>query len=104
MNPEWSWPAILMLAVPAALGHLYHFVLMINFGSGLGFPEPVMDRLRTCMFTALWATSAFLLWEARARAVVDLVGHVLELRPLVRTFVHDRWAVQFDENRLATPA
>jgi uncharacterized protein len=63
MNPEWSWPAILVLAVPAALGHCYHFVLMMNFGSGLGFPEPVMDRVRSCMFAALWATSAFLLWK-----------------------------------------
>lgn len=61
MNPEWSWPAILVLAVPAALGHLYHFVLMINFGSGLGISEPIMNRIRACMLAAFLTSSAFLL-------------------------------------------
>jgi len=63
MNPDWSWPVILVLAIPAALGHLYLFVLMINISSGLGFPEPHMDRVRALLFAGLWTSSAFLLWK-----------------------------------------
>jgi uncharacterized protein len=63
MKPEWSWPAILVLAVPAALGHLYHLVLIINFGSGVGFPEPVMNRIRAGMLAAFLTLSTFLLWN-----------------------------------------
>jgi uncharacterized protein len=63
MNPDWHWPVILVLAVPAALGHLYHFVLIINIGSGLGYSESHIHRVRNLVFAGLCASSAFLLWK-----------------------------------------
>lgn len=63
MSPDWPWPVLLVLAVPAALGHLYHFVLTINFASALGYAEATMNRVRTLLFATLWASSAYLLWR-----------------------------------------
>jgi uncharacterized protein len=63
MNPDWPWPLVLLLAIPAATGHLYHFVLLINFTSGLGYSESTLDRARSLLFAILWTTSAFLLWR-----------------------------------------
>ncbi len=65
MSLDWQWLAIFALALPLAVGHLYHFVLLINIGSGLGVPEPVMDRVRSALFLALFATTGLL-----------LIGHV----------------------------
>jgi len=63
MSPDWPWPVILALVVPPALGHLCHFVLVINVGSSLGLRESLMDRARALLFAGFWATSAFLLWK-----------------------------------------
>jgi uncharacterized protein len=63
MNPDWPWLVILVLAMPPALGHLCHFVLLINISSGLGYPESLMDRVRALVFAGLWTSSAFLLWK-----------------------------------------
>jgi predicted MPP superfamily phosphohydrolase len=62
MSPDWPWPVILALVVPPAVGHLYHFVLLINFGSGLGIRERPMDRVRAVLFAGFWVSSAVLLW------------------------------------------
>ncbi len=62
MSPDWHWPVILGLVVPPALGHLYHFILAINFVSALGFPEKTMTRSRTVIFGCLWVSAAYLLW------------------------------------------
>jgi predicted MPP superfamily phosphohydrolase len=59
---DWPWPVILALVVPAAVGHLCHFVLLINVVSGLGYPETAMDHVRSFIFAALWISSAVLLW------------------------------------------
>ena len=48
--------------LPAAIGHLCHFVLLINIVSGLGYPEATMDRVRFWLFAALWVSSGVLLW------------------------------------------
>lgn len=61
MNLDWQWLAIFALALPLALGHLYHFVLIINIGSGLGYPELVMERVRFALFALFLATSGLLL-------------------------------------------
>ncbi|HZW32782.1 MAG TPA: metallophosphoesterase [Isosphaeraceae bacterium] len=61
MRPDWPWPAIVALAIPAGLGHLCHFILVINVCSGLGYPESVMDRLRPVLYSGLWVSSALLL-------------------------------------------
>jgi predicted MPP superfamily phosphohydrolase len=53
---------MLALVVPPAIGHFYHFVLLINVTSGLGFREHTMDRARTVLFAGFWASSALLLW------------------------------------------
>ncbi len=63
MNHDWPWPALVALAVPAALGHLCHIVLSINVVSALGHREHVMDRARTAIFVTLWVSSALLLWN-----------------------------------------
>jgi predicted MPP superfamily phosphohydrolase len=63
MSHDWPWPVMLALAVPTAVGHLCHFVLLINVASGLGLREPLMDRVRTILFAGFWATSAILLWK-----------------------------------------
>jgi uncharacterized protein len=63
MSHDWPWPAVVALAVPAGLGHLCHLILAINIGSGLGYREPVMDRIRAVLFAGFWASSAFLLWK-----------------------------------------
>jgi predicted MPP superfamily phosphohydrolase len=63
MSHDWPWPAIVALAVPAGLGHLCHLVLAINLLSGLGYREPVLDRVRTVLFAGFWASAALLLWR-----------------------------------------
>jgi predicted MPP superfamily phosphohydrolase len=63
MTHDWQWPVMLALAVPTAVGHLCHFVLVINVASGLGFREEIMDRVRTFLFACFWASSALLLWK-----------------------------------------
>jgi len=60
MNLDWQWPVILALAIPAALGHLYHFILLVNVGSGLGYKERTLDRARYLLLAALLTTSAIL--------------------------------------------
>ena len=62
MSPDWHWLVVLALVVPPALGHLYHFVLMINTGSGFGLRETVMDKVRELLFAELAVSSALLLW------------------------------------------
>jgi uncharacterized protein len=59
---DWPWPVVLLLVLPAAIGHLCHFVLLINVASGLGYPESIMDRVRFCLFAAFWVSSGILLW------------------------------------------
>ena len=59
---DWPWPVVLVLVLPAAVGHLCHFVLLINVMSGLGYPEPFMDRVRFCIFARSGLSSAVLLW------------------------------------------
>jgi uncharacterized protein len=59
---DWPWPVVLLLVLPAAIGHLCHFILLINVVSGLGYPESIMDRARFWIFAALWISSAVLLW------------------------------------------
>jgi predicted MPP superfamily phosphohydrolase len=61
MSHDWPWPVKLALVVPPALGHVYLFVLVINVGSGLGFRERLMDRVRMLLFAGFWASSAVLL-------------------------------------------
>jgi uncharacterized protein len=62
MSPNWAWLLVLALVVPPALGHLYHVISVINFGSGLGLREPIMDRIRSLLFGTLLASSVLLLW------------------------------------------
>jgi uncharacterized protein len=62
MSLDWPWPVLLALVIPPALGHLYHFVLVVNWGSGLGYREPVMDRIREVSLSAFFVSSALLLW------------------------------------------
>jgi predicted MPP superfamily phosphohydrolase len=62
MSPDWAWlPLALALVIPPAMGHLYHFVVLINIGSGLGLREPVMDRTRDLAFAGLLVSSGLLL-------------------------------------------
>ncbi len=63
MSPEWPPLVVFLLVLPPALGHLYHFVLVTNVASGLGFREPAMDRARNVFLAALIASAAFLLWQ-----------------------------------------
>jgi predicted MPP superfamily phosphohydrolase len=63
MSPDWPWPAVVALAVPAGLGHLCHFVLAINIVSGLGYRESTMDRVRTVLFAGFWTSSVLLVWS-----------------------------------------
>jgi predicted MPP superfamily phosphohydrolase len=46
MSLDWHWPVVLALLIPPAVGHLYHFVLLVNWESGLGYREPAMDKIR----------------------------------------------------------
>jgi predicted MPP superfamily phosphohydrolase len=62
MNHDWPLLAVVALAVPAGLGHLYHLILSINIVSGLGYRESVMNRVRAALFASFWASSALLLW------------------------------------------
>ncbi len=62
MSPDWPWLVVLALVVPPALGHLYHFVLIVNVGSGFGLREPLMDKVRALLFALLVISSALLLW------------------------------------------
>ncbi len=59
---DWHRPVALLLVLPAAIGHVAHFVLLINVASGLGYREALMDRIRSSIFAALWVSSAGLLW------------------------------------------
>jgi len=62
MSPDWPWPVVVALVIPPALGHLYHFILLINVSSGLGLREPLMDRGRALLFAGLLISSILLLW------------------------------------------
>jgi predicted MPP superfamily phosphohydrolase len=61
MIREWSWPVVLALGAPAALGHLCHFVLAVNWTSSLGYRERILNRCRTVLFMVFWLSSALLL-------------------------------------------
>jgi predicted MPP superfamily phosphohydrolase len=86
MRLDWPWLAMLALALPPALGHLYHFVLVVNVASSLGFPEATMERVRSVLFAILIATSGLLLlghirdpwwnwsWPSRGYAFLCLVS------------------------------
>jgi predicted MPP superfamily phosphohydrolase len=63
MTHDWRWPVMLVLAVPTGVGHLCHFVLLINVASGLGYREALMDRVRKFLFACFLASSALLLWK-----------------------------------------
>jgi predicted MPP superfamily phosphohydrolase len=67
MSPDWPWLVVLALVVPPALGHLYHFVLLLNVSSGLGFREPVMDKVRDLLFVIL-AVSSLILFGLHLRS------------------------------------
>ncbi len=67
MSLDWQSLAMIALALPPALGHLYHFVLLVNVSSSLGFAETTTDRVRTALFAILIATSGLL-----------LLGHIRE--------------------------
>lgn len=62
MSLDWPWPVLLALVIPPALGHLYHFVVLVNCGSGMGYREPVMDRMRLALLWGFLISSALLLW------------------------------------------
>jgi predicted MPP superfamily phosphohydrolase len=65
MSLDWLWPVILTLAlaIPPAVGHAYHLVLVINYVSALGLRKRPTDLIRDLVFTAFWLSSAFLLWQ-----------------------------------------
>lgn len=63
MSPEWSWPVLLALGVPAALGHTCHLVVVVNLVSSLGYRERVLHRVRAVLFAGFWLSSAFFLWK-----------------------------------------
>ena len=88
MSPDWPWLVVLALVIPPALGHLYHFVLMINVGSGLGLREPVMDKVRGAAFRCARDLVGALALDALAHAVVDMGLAALELRRVVRGLGH----------------
>ena len=62
MSFDWPWPVLLALVLPPALGHLYHFVVLVNCGSALGYREPLMDRMRETFLCGFLISSAFLFW------------------------------------------
>jgi predicted MPP superfamily phosphohydrolase len=62
MTHDWPGTATIALAVPAALGHLAHWIWTINVGSGLGLRERTMERIRAAQFAGFSAASALLLW------------------------------------------
>jgi predicted MPP superfamily phosphohydrolase len=62
MRPDLYRLLTIALAIPPALGHFYHFVLLINVGSGLGFRESLMDRVRGSLFVLLGGSACFLTW------------------------------------------
>ena len=85
---DWPWPVVLALALPPAIGHLAHFVLLINVVSGLGYSETAMDRVRLFLFAALWVSSAAAPLDASPAPLLDLalatfwICHTLcDLRP-----------------------
>ena len=88
MSLDWPWLVVLALVVPPALGHLYHFVLLINVGSGLGLREPVMDKVRELLFAVLVDLVGALALDAPAYAMVELGMAALELCRVVRGLGH----------------
>jgi predicted MPP superfamily phosphohydrolase len=62
MSPDWASPGALVAIVPPAIGHLYLFVLVINFVSGVGASERLMNRVRPVLFGGFFVSSALLLW------------------------------------------
>jgi predicted MPP superfamily phosphohydrolase len=60
MSPDWGWVLVIALAIPPALGHLYHAVLLVNLVSSLGFREALLDRLRALLFLGLCASLVLL--------------------------------------------
>jgi len=63
MTPEWTWPVMVALGVPAALGHVCHLVVTVNLVSSLGYRERILHRVRAVLFAGFWISSAFFLWK-----------------------------------------
>ena len=104
MSLDWPWPVLLALVIPPALGHLYHFVLLVNWGSGLGYREPVMDRMRDALFWRTLDLLGPLALDAPAHTVVELVVAALELCRPVRGLGHCDLAVQLMANYPPAPS
>ncbi len=62
MSPDWAGLLVPVLVIPPALGHLYHFIWLINVASSFGFREPLMDKMRALLFAGLLISSGLLLW------------------------------------------
>jgi uncharacterized protein len=61
MNHDWPWLAVIVLAAPAALGHLYHLILAVNIAGGLGLREAVLHRVVLLLFSGFCISAALLL-------------------------------------------
>jgi predicted MPP superfamily phosphohydrolase len=86
MSASWQWLAILVAALLPALGHVYHFVLIVNVGSGLGYSETGMERARAALLVLLVVTSGLLFvghirdpwwnwdWPLRGYAILCIIS------------------------------
>ena len=78
---DWLWPVVLALVIPAALGHLYHFILLVNVISGLGYPRAGDGpRARPALRGTLDLVGA-LLWMHLRDAMVELALAALRATP-----------------------
>ncbi len=62
MTHDWTWPVMVALGVPAALGHICHLVVAVNLVSSLGYSERLLGRARAVLVAVFSISSAFLLW------------------------------------------
>ncbi len=67
MSPDGEPVARAVLAWVPLVGHLYHFVLLINVTSALGYSETILGRVRASLlvvFTLVTAWLGWLTWNA----------------------------------------
>jgi predicted MPP superfamily phosphohydrolase len=64
MSHDWLAPTALLLSVPLAIGHLYHFILAVNVSSGWGVREHVAHQIRLALLAILMGSCLLMASES----------------------------------------
>ncbi len=104
MSPDWPWLVVLALVIPPALGHLYHFVLLVNCRQRSGLPRAADGPNAKADLRRAPGLFGFFALDASAQTVVELGVAALELCRSVRGLGHHDLAAQLMADYPAAPS